>query len=64
MTVGGTGDVLTGIVAGLIAKGDSLLDAALKASKINKRAGEIVFKKKKYGLLASDLIYEIPKLVK
>lgn len=63
MTVGGTGDVLTGIVAGLIAKGDSLLGAARKASHINKKAGEIVFKKKKYGLLASDLINEIPKIV-
>jgi len=63
MTVGGTGDVLTGIAAGLVAKGCPLLEAAVKASKINKKAGEIVFKKKKYGLLASDLVSEIPRLV-
>ncbi|MBW3012561.1 hydroxyethylthiazole kinase, partial [Candidatus Woesearchaeota archaeon] len=63
MTVGGTGDVLTGIVAGLIAQGTPLMAAAVKASKINKKAGEIVFKKKHYGLLASDLIKEIPDLI-
>ena len=63
MTVGGTGDVLTGIAAGLVAKGYPLLEAAVKASQINKKAGEIVFKKKKYGLLASDLINEIPRQI-
>ncbi|MBW3017009.1 NAD(P)H-hydrate dehydratase [Candidatus Woesearchaeota archaeon] len=63
MRVGGTGDVLTGIIAGLIAQGTPLMAAAVKASKINKKAGEIVFKKKHYGLLASDLIKEIPDLI-
>jgi NAD(P)H-hydrate epimerase len=63
MTVGGTGDVLMGLIAGLIAQGEPLLGAAQKAAKINKRAGELVFKKKHYGLLASDLIKEIPKLM-
>ena len=64
MTVGGTGDVLAGLAAGLIAQGEDLFKAAIKASRINKNAGELVEKKKGYGLLASDLLDVIPGLVK
>jgi NAD(P)H-hydrate epimerase len=63
MSVGGTGDVLTGLVAGLIAQGEPLLKAAVKASKINKKAGDIMFRKKGYGLLASDLLEVVPGLL-
>jgi len=63
MSVGGTGDVLAGLVAGFIAQGEPLMKAAVKASKINKKAGDIVYKKKGYGLIASDLLDVIPKLL-
>lgn len=40
LTVGGTGDTLAGLIAGLIAQGEKLSTAAIRASKIIKRAGE------------------------
>ncbi|MBW2995104.1 NAD(P)H-hydrate dehydratase [Candidatus Woesearchaeota archaeon] len=64
MAVGGTGDVLAGLVAGLIAQGEPLMKAAVKASRINKKAGDIIYRKKGYGLLASDLLEIIPKIIK
>ncbi|RLG21423.1 NAD(P)H-hydrate dehydratase [Candidatus Micrarchaeota archaeon] len=59
MTVGGTGDVLAGLVAGFIAQGYPLYEAACKAAFLNGKAGERAFKKHGYSLLASDLLDEI-----
>jgi NAD(P)H-hydrate epimerase len=64
MTVGGTGDVLAGLVAGLVAQGEELMTAAVLASRVNKKAGDIAYRKKGYGLLASDLVEEIPAVMK
>ncbi len=64
MTVGGTGDMLAGVVAGLIAQGYDLLEAAKLGAKVNGVAGDLAFKKYGYGLLASDLINEIPNAMK
>jgi NAD(P)H-hydrate epimerase len=64
MTVGGTGDVLAGLTAGLIAQGEPLMKAAVLASRINKKAGDIAYRKKGYGLLASDLVEIIPEILK
>lgn len=55
MTVGGTGDVLCGVVAGLISKGMRPYDAARLAAFVNGRAGDLAFKVKSYGLTAVDV---------
>ncbi|MBI3841649.1 MAG: NAD(P)H-hydrate dehydratase [Thaumarchaeota archaeon] len=56
MTVGGTGDVLSGLVAGMLSKHRKSLEAAAAAVFINGRAG--VLAQKKYGLhmVATDLL--------
>lgn len=58
MTVGGTGDVLTGITAALFAVNDAL-DAASCAVFISGAAGDFAFDKKGNGLLATDIIERI-----
>ncbi len=63
MTVGGTGDVLTGIVASLMSKGASPFDAARLGAYINGSAGDISFETKSYGLLATDVIEDIPSVL-
>lgn len=64
MTKGGTGDTLAGICGSLLAqKKDSFL-AACCAAYINGKAGDIVAKRKREGLLASDIIEAIPEVLK
>jgi ADP-dependent NAD(P)H-hydrate dehydratase / NAD(P)H-hydrate epimerase len=60
MTVGGTGDVLSGIIASLLSKGIDSFDAMRIAAFINGEAGNIVYDQKSYGLLATDIIETIP----
>lgn len=64
MTVGGTGDVLSGIVASLLSKGVSAYNAARMGAFINGSAGNIAFEKKSYGMTATELIDEIPEILK
>lgn len=63
MTKGGTGDVLSGLVAALHCKNDPML-AALAGSFINKKAGDLLYKKVGPYFNASDLVDEIPKAMK
>ncbi len=63
MTKGGTGDVLTSLVASLYCKNDAFLSATC-ASYINKRAGESLYKTMGLYYNASDLANEIPKAMK
>lgn len=63
MTKGGTGDVLAGLVVALFAKNDAFL-SALGGSYINKKAGENLFKRVGYYFNSSDLVSEIPLLLK
>lgn len=63
MTVGGTGDVLTGIVASLISQGMSKREAAVKAAEINGLTGEKAGEEFGNGLVATDLLEEIPKFI-
>ena len=60
MTVGGTGDVLTGIVAGMLAQKAAPFAAARIAAFTNGVAGNLAFEEKSYGLVATDIIRKIP----
>ena len=62
MTKGGTGDVLSGLVAALYCKNDPFL-SALAGSFINKKAGDNLYKKVGSYFNASDLCDEIPKIM-
>lgn len=64
MTVGGTGDVLSGIVAGLLSKGMDTFNAASLGAFISGAAGEKAYDEFSYGLLATDVIDMIPKVLK
>jgi NAD(P)H-hydrate epimerase len=64
MTVGGTGDTLTGICGALLARKVEAFEAACAACFINGKAGELAAKKFGEGLMASDLLEEIPKVLK
>jgi NAD(P)H-hydrate epimerase len=61
MTVGGTGDILAGMLGSLIAQGNPLFDSACAAAYINGKAGEI--SKKHESLISSDLIDKIALIV-
>lgn len=64
MTVGGTGDVLAGTVAGLLAKGIDGFDAACLAAYICGLAGERAFDRNSYGMTATDVIDGIGPVLK
>ncbi|MBP6020968.1 MAG: NAD(P)H-hydrate dehydratase [Candidatus Methanomethylophilaceae archaeon] len=63
MTSAGTGDVLSGIVAGLLAKGMDAFDAAALGAYISGKAGEYAFEEKSYGLIATDVIDKVPTVL-
>ena len=63
MTVGGTGDILAGILAGLIAQKINPFDAACAAAFLNGAAGDLAYKKKGYSLTPTNLLEEIPTLL-
>ena len=61
----GTGDVLSGIIAGLLAQGLSLFDAASLGVFLHGEAGEMVKAKLgDAGMLASDLLPILPLVIK
>jgi NAD(P)H-hydrate epimerase len=64
MTVGGTGDVLSGLVAGLLAKNRNPIESSLAASYINGLAGKLVQRKNGLHMVATDLIDVIPTVMK
>jgi len=64
MTVGGTGDVLTGIVAGMIGQRASPFAAARIGAFTCGLAGNLVFEEKSYGLLSTDIIEKIPHVLR
>lgn len=60
MTVGGTGDVLAGIISSLLAKNIAPMTAVRIAAFLNGEAGNLAFRKLSYGLTATDIIEYIP----
>ncbi|OYT61761.1 MAG: bifunctional ADP-dependent NAD(P)H-hydrate dehydratase/NAD(P)H-hydrate epimerase [Thermofilum sp. ex4484_15] len=61
MTVGGTGDVLTGILATFLAWSGDPLESACAAAFVNGVAGDMSKERLGYHLTATDLIEGIPK---
>lgn len=60
MATGGTGDVLTGMIAGLIAQGMSRLDAAIRGTYLHGLAGDAAAARMGEGqVIASDLLDHI-----
>ncbi len=63
MTKGGTGDVLAGLIAALSCKNEIFLSSAA-GSYINKKAGDSLFEKVGYYFNSTDLVKEIPVVMK
>ena len=63
MASGGMGDVLTGIIAALIAQGCGLDDAAQQGVCLHARAADMAAQRGQRGLLASDLFPHLRNLV-
>ena len=64
MTVGGTGDVLSGIVASMISRNKNPLESSAAASFVNGMAAKIVQRKIGLHMVASDLLDAIPIALK
>ena len=63
MTVGGTGDVLSGLTAGFLSRNKNMIEATSTATFVNGAAGEILQKEFGNHILASDLISVLPKVL-
>ncbi len=64
MTVGGTGDVLTGITATFLSRGKGAFPAASAAAFVSGLAGERAFEKYGDHIVATDLLEEIPAVMR
>ncbi len=64
MTVGGTGDVLTGITSGLLAKGLTPFDAACCATFVNGSAGIEAMEELGLHITSSDIVRHIARVMK
>jgi NAD(P)H-hydrate epimerase len=62
MTVGGTGDVLSGIVGALLAQKADAFEAAVAGAFVNGAAGDFVAGNRGYHLVATDLLDWIPRV--
>jgi NAD(P)H-hydrate epimerase len=63
MTVGGTGDTLSGIVGAFLSQGTEPFKAATAGAFVNGVAGDLVAAEKGYHLVASDIVEKIPKAI-
>lgn len=65
MATAGTGYVLAGIIAGLIAQSVIPIEATKAGVYLNGLAGDLVAEEKgDYGLIASDIIEVLPQAIK
>lgn len=65
MAVAGMGDVLSGLIAGLVAQGLSRKDAAILGVEIHALAGDLAAKKQgEIGMIPTDLFSYIPLIIK
>ena len=63
MATGGTGDVLTGVIAGLLAQGAGAAEAAAIGVCVHGKAGDLAARAGERGMLAGDLVAELRGLV-
>ena len=62
MATGGSGDVLTGIICGLLAQGADNFSAAIAGVYIHCLAGDLARKVKgERGMIASDILSHVPQ---
>mgnify|MGYP003307005981 FL=1 len=64
MTVGGTGDVLSGIAASMLSQNRDVIEAAASAAFVNGQAGKTVQKNLGMHMVATDLIDALPYISK
>lgn len=65
MATGGSGDVLAGVILSLLGQGVRPLEAAAGGAWLHGRAGDCAAEKLgEYGMLPSDLVEELPRLLK
>lgn len=65
MAVGGSGDVLAGIIVSLLGQGIAPLEAAAVSCWLHGAAGDACAEKiGQYGMLPTDLLQELPRLMK
>ena len=64
MTVGGTGDILSGIIAGMLARNRDTLESAVISAYFNGLAGKMTQKKLGYHMTATDLLDNLPDVMK
>ena len=64
MAVAGMGDVLSGIIAGLIAQNLNLKDAAIFGVEAHAKCGDLAAKKQgEIGMMPQDLFSYLPKIL-
>ncbi len=63
MTVGGTGDVLSGIVGAFLAQQTDPFEAAVAGAFVNGATGDFVFEERGYHMIPTDLIKWIPHVL-
>ncbi|HIT33240.1 MAG TPA: NAD(P)H-hydrate dehydratase [Candidatus Faecousia intestinigallinarum] len=65
MAVGGSGDVLSGMIASLLGQGLAPLEAAACAAWLHGAAGDLCAREMgEYGMLPSDMVTVLPRLLK
>jgi len=64
MTVGGTGDILSGIIAGMLARNRNALESAVICAYFNGLAGTSTQKKLGSHMTATDLLDALPAVLK
>lgn len=65
MATGGSGDVLSGVILSLLGQGIPPLEAAAGGAWLHGAAGDLAAKRLgEYGMLPSDLVEELPRLLK
>ena len=65
MATGGSGDVLAGVILSLLGQGVEPLEAAAAGAWLHGAAGDLAAEKwGEYGMLPSDLVEELPRLLK